>query len=573
MTGLLGPNGKPISSAQFQNKKADPPKMGSAFGDWAGRDIQFMRLPGGDTIMFDLSKLTLDDFRTMRDHYQVNVSLAVLSFMQHQCEFHYECPDDKRIEALVDEQLHENWTRLNRSMSTANWAGFSPNALEWDNDYNGRQVVLAKVKDLVPEECAVNWETEELWAPPGYVRPKTRKFAGIKQFGMGWPIPVDNSFWYPILMENGNYYGRKLLRAAFQPWFFSLLIHLFANRYYERFGEPTPIGRAPFDEDIQVGDVSRNGAEYMLSILANLRNRGVIVLPNSRTQDVNGKESFDYDIEYLESQMRGADFERYMTRLDEEISLALFTPILLLRTADVGSYNLGQGHMQVYLYMLNALNDDRAFYMKNYIASPLTDFNFSPAAPRGKVKFQKLGTASAEMIKEIVVALIKAKDAKPDLTELGKLAGMSFTEIQQTLVPPPVPADPNQPPGDPNNPPTVDDPAKKAQAELFSLQIKATAHEIKDRVRGQIEAAWREDRFGAGLQVNMGYKVKFSRAAVADGVPNGRASTEALYAFMDAWLEDTLGLGRDEFSSPDSFMGLFSKVLDLKVEELAPRQA
>jgi hypothetical protein len=82
MTGLLGPNGKPISSAQFQNKKADPPKMGSAFGDWAGRDIQFMRLPGGDTIMFDLSKLTLDDFRTMRDHYQVNVSLAVLSFMQ-----------------------------------------------------------------------------------------------------------------------------------------------------------------------------------------------------------------------------------------------------------------------------------------------------------------------------------------------------------------------------------------------------------------------------------------------------------------------------------------------------------
>jgi hypothetical protein len=52
--------------------------------------------------------------------------------------------------------------------------------------------------------------------------------------------------------------------------------------------------------------------------------------------------------------MRGADFERYMTRLDEEMSIGLFTPILLLRTADVGSYNLGQGHMQIYLWMLNA---------------------------------------------------------------------------------------------------------------------------------------------------------------------------------------------------------------------------
>ena len=51
-------------------------------------------------------------------------------------------------------------------------------------------------------------------------------------------------------MENGNYYGRKLLNACFTPWYFSTLIHLFANRYYERFGEPIPIGRAPFDEDV-----------------------------------------------------------------------------------------------------------------------------------------------------------------------------------------------------------------------------------------------------------------------------------------------------------------------------------
>jgi hypothetical protein len=51
-------------------------------------------------------------------------------------------------------------------------------------------------------------------------------------------------------MQNGDYYGKKLLRPAFTSWFFSMLVHLFANRYYERFGEPTPVGRAPFDDEI-----------------------------------------------------------------------------------------------------------------------------------------------------------------------------------------------------------------------------------------------------------------------------------------------------------------------------------
>lgn len=559
---LLGPNGRPISSAIY-NKKAEPPKLGTQFGDWAGRDLHYMTLPGGGIVQFDLSKLTLQDYRAMRDHYQVNVSLAVLSFMQHQSEFKIMCTD-KKIADFCDEQLHNNWTMLNRSMSTANWAGYSPNALEWDNDYNGRSVILKKVKDLVPEECAVNWAKEDLWAPPGHIAPKTRKFDGIKQWGYHWPIPVDNSFWYPILMEHGNYYGRKLLRPAFQSWFFSILVHLFANRYYERFGEPTPVGRAPYDEPIEYAPGKMmQGNEYMLHILQNLRSRGAVVLPNSRTQDVNGKESFDYDIQYLESQMRGADFERYMTRLDEEISLALFTPILLLRTADVGSYNLGQGHMQVYQYMLNALNDDRGMYLDNYILSPMVNYNFSISAPRAKVKFQKLGTAGSDMMKAMIVELIKSGHGIPNLEELGTMAGLTINEIKQTVAPPPVP---NQPPPDPNAPPP--DPNAPPAPGNRVAQSQATAKEIVDRVRGQIEAAWRDGTFGPDLQVNMGYKRKFERAAIADGIPDGHEAVRKTYNLMDAWIEDTLSLGREEFSSPESFVGMFEQVLTNVVGDL-----
>src|SRR6478736_8101912 len=151
MTGLLGPKGDPISSVQF--KKDPPPVLGDeAFAPWAGRDLQYMNMPGGSLVQFDLSKLTLADYRIMLDHYQVNSSLAVLSFMQHQSDWKIEC-EDKKIADACTEQLMEIWTPLNRSLGTANWAGFSPNAFDWNNDLNERLVKITKLKDLVPEEC------------------------------------------------------------------------------------------------------------------------------------------------------------------------------------------------------------------------------------------------------------------------------------------------------------------------------------------------------------------------------------------------------------------------------------
>lgn len=810
---LLGPNGQPISSAQFSNKKADPPKLGPSFGQWAGRDLEFLTLPGGGVVQFDLSKLTLADFRGMRDHYQVNASLAVLSFMQHQSDFHIECAD-KKIADFCDEQLHNWWTPLNRAMSQANWAGYSPNAIEWDNDYNSRSVVISKVKDLVPEESRVNWKEVEGWAPPDRTKPKFKVYDGIQQIGSPWPIPVDNcvhpdtkilcadnvwrragdleigqeivafdedeqlygrryktatievnnamekecitvttdigdpitmsvdhpclvrrgtlltgdkrtskykdhwiwiqagelqpgdrigffgnpwepvenwesgyiagildgegsltnngqswnltfsqrngwvleraldildsyefkytvntntrddcqhivirggireqmrflgmfsperigrnvklyenavarigrsvdvavvdsvtsvgmspiasiqtstgtfitggylthnSFWYPILMENGDYYGKKLLRPAFQSWFFSILIHLFSNRYYERFGEPVPIGRAPYDEPVEVNGTDIPGNVYMLQLLQSLRSRAAVVLPNQKSQLKEGTYDYDYDIEYLESQMRGADFERYNTRLDEEISLAMFTPILLMRTADVGSYNLGVGHMQMYLWMLNAMNGDRKAYIDPYILSPMVDYNFSENAPRAKIVFRKLGNVTGDVIQSVMLALINKDIAIPDLEQLGELSGMTLKQVQETIAPPPKPgADPD---GDGDT-----------ESNRTATEAVATAKEIAARVRGQVESAFRDGRFDANLQLNMGYKRKFERALDADKCRDAISKTNRIYARMDNWLQDVVALGPTEFSGPDSFMSLFDRVLHNEIKEIS----
>lgn len=560
MSGLVDHRGNPISSAQM--KKDPPPKLGAeTFAPWAGRDIEFMQMPGGGLVQFDLSKLRLEDYRTMRDHYQVNSSLAVLSFMQHQADWHVEC-EDKKIADACTYQLQQIWTTLNRSLGTANWAGFAPNALDWENNVDTRLVEITKVKDLIPEECMVNWKEVEGWAPAGRPKPKYKVYDGIKyEAQRGWPIPVENSFWYPLLMENGDYYGKKLLRPAFQSWFFSILVHLFANRYFERFGEPTPIGRAPFDEEIEVkadGNTQTvRGNQYLLQVIQQLRSRSAVVLPNDRTQMSDGKFEYDYELEYLESQMRGADFERYLTRLDEEISLGLFTPILLLRTADVGSYNLGVGHMQVYLWMLNAMNDDRAQYINKYILNKFTNYNFSPRAPRPKLVFRKLGNTDTDLIKQLLVALVSAGKTTVDLDELGKLAGLTLKEIRQTTNPDPAP--------DPNADPQQD----PATAEDKLPQARTVLTDIQGRVRSQIVNAYRDEKFGKNAaKVTLGFKRKFVHNLETDGVVNASFVADDFYNRLDYWIADMLATGCKTLSGPDAFMAVFERVLDVEFDRM-----
>ena len=540
---LVDARGNPLSSAQF--KKSKPPILGEKFGNWAGRDeIFYTRAPwGGGFLQFDLSKLTVQDYRAMRDHYQVQASLSVLTFMLHQLDYTI-VSDNKKIADFCQYAMDKIWTRLVRGMSQAFWAGYSPMVLQWENDVEGRRVELAKVKDLVPEECEVNWKEVDGYVPPGQPRavpPKIKVYDGIKQWGYPYPIPVENSLWYPVLSENGDYYGRKLLRSAFQPYFFSLLLHLFANRYYERFGEPVPIGRAPYDAEVDVNGESIKGNVAMQQILSNIRNRSVVVLPDDR----DDKGNFDYQVEYLESQMRGADFERYMTRLDEEISLALFTPLLVLRTADVGSYNLGTGQTQVYLWMLNAISGDWAEYINKYVLKPMKNYNFGEKAPSAEIRFRKLGTQQQETLRAVLSDMVRAGRVTVNLEDLGQAVGMRLEEVREVTEPP---ADPTgDPEGDPEQDPEADPKNPKKDTRIGRdkpkqpkgiKQAGRIAGLIADRVISQHAKAITEGRV-TEFQPDLGYHSQMINAL--DGVATSpTVAYEALQGMMAMYLKETL---------------------------------
>ncbi len=575
---LLGADGRPISSETQSHKKAAQPATGPAFGQWSGRDVSLYTMPGGGVLTFDLSALTLADYRAMRHHPQINASLSVLTFMIHQVDWHIEC-EDQDIADFVESNMRDIWTRLVRAMSQAFWSGYSPSALEYENDVQNRKIRISKVKDLIPESCSVNWKEVKgalpRNAPAGAIPEKHYIYDGIKQFGSAYPIPPENTLWYPVLMENGDYYGRNLLKAAFMPWYFSILIHLFANRYFERFGEPIIYGRAPFDEEVIMPDgSSKSGKELMEDILVNLRNRSVITLPSDRDPAVTSagaNKAYIYEVDYLESQMRGADFERYMERLDEEMSLALFTPLLLMRTAGEGSHNLGVQHTQTWLWSLNAITGDMKEYIDRYICERLKAINYTPNAPKCEWVPHPMGKHSTETLRAVITELIRQNKVAPaDLDELGTALGLSLKEIKEVTEEPATDSA-----DDDSGDSDVDDRQRTERDRSRSGprgvgEPRATGTEIAARIKGQSEKAFRQGRFGPDFKPTMGYRRRFEQSLISEGFTEEEAAerTAKFYSAMDKWLEIAVSLGSDEYTGHADFISMFQRRLDSEIESL-----
>ena len=428
--------------------KAPPPATGHAFEgalpEWYLGPLYGGQSAGAPVLMFDLSKLTWMDYAEMRWHPQVNASLSLMTFMLHQLDWHIEC-EEQKIADLVEENMRLIWTQLIRAISQAYWCGYSPCVLEWENTREDK-IFISKIKDLHPAEANVHWkEVESTYRPPpeysNKIKPKVRVFDGIDKVGLAYPIPPDHCFYYPLLRENNDYTGRKLLKPAFAPWFFSHLMHLYSNRYFERFGEPVPIGRYPQGDEFmekgpEAADDKRVTSKQVIErALLQLRSGVSVSLPSERDETASGANEYEYSIEYLESQMRGADFERYLERLDEEISLAIFTPLLMLRSGDRGSLNLGVQHAKTFYTSLNALGFDLKEYIDAYICERIKKFNFTENAPRCEWVPRRLGRDNDETLRAIVTALITNGHAKPNAEEIGVALGLTMEKIKQVLPP------------------------------------------------------------------------------------------------------------------------------------------
>lgn len=569
MTQIYGPRGEVISSGKG-GKKA---MVGELVADWGGALKHDVQLPTQTNLGYGTENLKIQDYRLMREHHQVSSSLSVLSFMMYQRTWRINC-DSAKIARHTTENLKMLWPRLIRAMSGAFWSGYAPCALQWENDLSDKKIWITKIKDLMQEDCEPRWKyvkgvAEKKEGITQGIPSKVPIYDGIRQFGSP-DIPVDNSYWYPLLMENGNYFGRKLLNAAFRPWYFSMLMHLYANRYMERFASPTPIGRAPFEEIVTIGGKEYSGNKLMQSMLTMHKNGSSLVLPNSRTPDgLNGESTYDYIVEYLESQLRGVEFDRVIQMYDEEISLALFTPLLLTRGTDAGSSNLGVVHVQTYMQMLNAIGGDWEEYINRYILRPMAIQNFGPNAKLPTIEFRPLGRTDNETVRAMVVAMMQDGRIAPDLEELGDAAGMSFHEVEQVLPDPESAPDAVIKPSDKKDK-RIGRPGKNVTPKGTD-KVNRAASKIAARVNDQATRAFRGGHL-RDFEPDLGYRRQFTDALEEAGVDQFDAGE--VYAIAQRRC-DLAARDIESFSTAEEFTELVESIVVAAAEEgiRAPQDA
>lgn len=111
--------------------------------------------------------------------------------------------------------------------------------------------------------------------------------------------------------------------------------------------------------------------------------------------------------------------------------MALFTPLLLMRTGSNGSYGQSTTHMQIWQLMLNALAADLKEYIDRFLLARMAHENFGPNVEAPRISFRKMGKAQAETMRGIVIELLRGNLARVDIDELGDQIGLTLAEVEQ----------------------------------------------------------------------------------------------------------------------------------------------
>ncbi len=369
-----------------------------------------------DGLTFNDDNISIDTYDKISRHYQVRFSLAIIQYTLQQIDWFIQS-DNKDVKEVVSASIENVWNRLIGSISKSFKHGYSASVKVFKvSEINGKKyITYKKIKDLDPSDCTVIIDKDGNF--DGFWYRKGTKYEK--------KVPPMYSFWYVTDIENGNMYGNSLLKNVYKPWWYSEKIHTFANRYYERFGEPLVVGRSPSGVKVKNSDGTVGDAnDVMNTLIEGLRNHSSASLPSDRDPET---KKYLYDLKFLESQMRGFDFETYLSRLDNEISRGLFTPELMYKGSG-GSFALGSVQVQTFYINLMGIMDNIKDYIDLYIIPQIVDYNFD-GNNKAKFEYQPLTVDDVKNIFEIINILVKNGDIMPDLSQLEVRSGFKFKKV------------------------------------------------------------------------------------------------------------------------------------------------
>jgi hypothetical protein len=219
-------------------------------------------------------------------------------------------------------------------------------------------------------------------------------------------------------------------------------------------------------------------------------------------------------------------------------------------------------------------------YIDRYLVDRLKSMNFGDNAPPATWEPIELGKENASILQAMITALLTSGAVGVDLEEFGQALGLTLHEVKQIVNPTtsggpgtgesgigavpqqPPPPPPVVAPGGPRSPRHGQQTGSGKPRGVG--EARATGRQISHRVKSQIERAWRENRFGADLQLSPGYHRRMTESFRAEGWTHDEATTvtDEFYSSLDTWSKEVLALGMESFDSPNDFMALFNRHLE-----------
>jgi hypothetical protein len=292
---------------------------------------------------------------------------------------------------------------LIRSCLNAVEFGHQAHEKVWDVD--GGHYIYRKLKDLEPGSF-------ELYAD------EHGRYAGLRQPHMAEPIPAEKTFVMTLNKEWGNLYGRGRLDAAYEPWYWSTIIYMFANRYFERKGDPVVKAHAPSEMRVDANTgAEENTLDQLNAQIGSLRSSGSFALPDERDEHGNRR----WDVEYLLDDQRGDMFKSYLEHLDAKKLRALFVPERsLTQDGAVGSQAAARQYADTFLLMEAGLLQDIVGQVNEFVIRPLVEVNFGQAAWSDGVRLATAGISrqSEELLLDVLRLAVEAEKDGGKLADL-----------------------------------------------------------------------------------------------------------------------------------------------------------
>lgn len=230
------------------------------------------------------------------------------------------------------------------------------------------------------------------------------------RFGLlgGFRIQLDEGKFFHIALGETpeNPYGEPWGAPSYQPWFWSVVVYAFTNRYYESRGIPPLVIKYPQGVTRLQGGETRNNKQIAEEAAAGFRSSSILLLPKGKAPD--GSDSFEF--EEFETDKRGDQFIAYLKHLEFlKLSGMLVPPKVLANLDETGSFSQTESKATTFLMSIRGLWEMIERKIENTLLKQIIEFRFGKeACDQAEIVTSGISKRSESLMLEVVKAIIQA---------------------------------------------------------------------------------------------------------------------------------------------------------------------